>query len=128
MRRHSWFVRSSLDAGSTSPSHILLMLLADNVVRPLYGSIHPHLALWAVLSSIILGWLDGVIVILWRFSLDDFLHSIRTRPIGITNVFSPHGMTANSTGIIIVVSVAGAVSVDVLAITTLPRSRGRSWR
>ena len=121
-------MKSSLDAGATSPSHILLMLLADHVVRPLYGSIHPHLALRAIFGSTVLGWLDGIIVILWRFSLDNFLRSIRMEPIGITNMFSPHGTTANSTRIIIVVSVAGAVSIDVLAITTLPRSRGRSWR
>ena len=115
-----------LDAGAAPPSHILPMLLADDVVRPLYESIHPHLALGAIFGSTVLGWLDGTIVILWKFSLDNFWCSIGMELIGITSMLSPHRTTANSTGIIIVISTAGAISIDVLSIATLPRGRRRS--
>ena len=104
------------------------MLLTDQVVRPLYGSIHPHLTLGAVLGDTVIGRLDGAIVILRRFSRGNVLHSIRMVPIGIVEMFSPSRMIVYSTGIIIVVSVSSAVSVDVLAITTSSRGRGRSWR
>ena len=113
-----------LDAGAAPPSHILPMLLADDVVRPLYASIHPHLALGAILGSTVLGWLDGTIAILWKFSMD--WCSIGIDPIGITSVLSPHWTTANSTGIIVVISTTCAISIDVLSIATHPRGRRRS--